>query len=93
MIDGRRRIDVELRAERRVRDRHHQSGGHPVARGVAEEHGQPAVGERDEVVDVAADRVGDPVERGDLVLLVLRRLLRDQAGLQIARELAARRGT
>jgi hypothetical protein len=74
MIDGRRRIDVELRAERRVRDRHHQTRGHSVSRRVAEQHRHAAVGQRHEVVDVAADRVGDAVERRDVPLLARRHL-------------------
>ena len=61
----RRRVDVELRAKRRVRDGHDEPGRHPVARGVAEEHGQPPVRQRDEVVDVAADGVGDLVVGAD----------------------------
>ena len=76
-----------MRPPRRVGDGHHQSGGHPVAGGIAEEDGQAAVVERNEIVDVAADRVGDPVVGGDLVRIRLRRRLRDQIGLQVAREL------
>jgi len=57
-----------------------------VTGGVAEENREPAVGKRNEVVDVAADGIGDAIERGDLVLVRLRRRLRNQIGLQVARE-------
>ena len=58
-----------------------------MPRGVAEKNGQAGVGQGHEVVDVAADRVCDPVVCGDFVLACLGRRLRNQIGLQIAREL------
>ncbi len=70
-----------------MRDRHHETRRHPVARRVAEEHGEPPVGKRDEVVDVAADRVRDLVARPDRIGRGLRELFRDEARLQVAREL------
>ena len=82
-----RRIDLELRPERRVRDRHHETRRHPVARRVAEQHGEPPVRKRDEVVDVSADRVRDLVARPERIDRGLRELLRDEARLQVAREL------
>ena len=84
---GGRRVDVELRAERGVRHGHDQPRRHPVPRGIAEKDGQAAVGQRHEVVDVAADRVGDAIEGRDLVLVELRHHLRDQPRLKVAREL------
>ena len=83
----RRRIDLELRPARRVRHRHHQAGRHPVARRVAEQDRQrdrPAAARNRKV---AADRVRDVIERRDLVRRRARRVLRDQIGLQVAREL------
>ncbi len=59
-------IDIELRAKRGVCDRHHEPGRHTVPGGVAEKNGEPPVFERNEVVDVSADRVRDLVVRPDL---------------------------
>jgi hypothetical protein len=58
-----------------------------VSRCVAEEDRNAIVGERNEVVDVAADCVRDLVVRGDLEIRRLRWLARDQVRLQVAREL------
>src|SRR5690349_21208310 len=82
-----RGIDFELRAKSGVRDGHHQSSGHPVPRRVAEQHRRSAVGQRYEIVDITTHRVRDAIERRDVPLLALRHLLRNQTGLQIAREL------
>jgi len=86
-VIARRGIDVELCAERRVRDGHHQARGHPVSGCVAEQNGQASVGQRNEVVDVASDGVGDAIERRDVPRRRGGHLVRDEAGLQIAREL------
>ena len=86
-IAVRRRVHVELRAERGVRDRHDEAGRHSVARRVAEENREPSVRQRHEVVDVAADHVGDLVVGAELEARGSRELLRDQARLELAGEL------
>src|SRR5713226_6166947 len=77
--DHRRRwIDIELCPPRRVRDSHHQSGRHPETRSIAEQNSQPAIVERNKVINVAADRIRDSVVGRDLVLARQRRRLWDQ---------------
>ena len=54
------------RAQQRVRARHHERSRHALVGDVADHDHHPAVGQLDEVVEVAADLACRPVEGGDL---------------------------
>ena len=78
-----RRVHVELGSEAGVRDRHDQAGRHSVARRISEEHGHAAVRQQDEIVEIAAHRVCNVVEGGDVVSVAGGRHLRNQSGLEV----------
>src|SRR5436189_6246529 len=54
---------------------------------IAEETGEPSVIERNEIVDVAADGIGDGVEGGNVPRVAHRHFFRNETRLQISREL------
>ena len=71
------------------RRRHHHRGRNALVGDVADDEADAAVGEVDEVVEVAADRARRPVERGDLPAGELGQLLRQEVLLDQLRDLRA----
>ena len=81
------RVEGDLHGERRLRHRHDQAGGDAVAGDVADRHRQPSVFERQDVVEVAADLGRRQVDVRELDAVQLRRQLRQDRVLDVARRL------
>jgi hypothetical protein len=74
-------------AQQRVRAGHDQRGGHALVGHVTDDEHDPAVRQRDEVVEVTADGPGRPVERGHVPARQVGQLLGQELLLDQLRDL------
>ena len=72
--------------QRRLHDRHNQSGGDALSRHVGQRDAERAVTQLDEIVVVAADAAGRNTHRGEIGTVDARRGIGQQAALDVRRQ-------